>query len=72
MPLRCRRRLLAHALDYLRSHLLDLEEPHPNAGPAVAPKSPKSHEAAQRGSADPAAGLTAGHHARRQSTTPAS
>ena len=34
-------RLTAHALGYLRSHLLDLEETHPGAGPAAAPQPPK-------------------------------
>ena len=39
-------RLIAHALSYLRSRLLDLEGTHPNAGPAVAPQPPKGHEPA--------------------------
>ena len=39
-------RLIAHALGYLRSHLLDLEERHPSTGPAVAPRPPKGHEPA--------------------------
>jgi hypothetical protein len=30
-------RLIARSLGYLRSHLLDLEDMHPGAGPAVAP-----------------------------------
>jgi RNA polymerase sigma-B factor len=40
-------RLIAHALGYLRSRVLDLEE-HPVAdgGPAVAPQPPKGHESA--------------------------
>ncbi len=29
-------RLIARALGYLRSHLLDLEDSHPSAGPAAA------------------------------------
>lgn len=33
-------RLIARALGYLRSHLLDLEGAHPNAGPAAAPQPP--------------------------------
>ena len=33
-------RLIARALGYLRSHLLDLEDTHPSAGPAVAPQPP--------------------------------
>jgi RNA polymerase sigma-B factor len=30
-------RLIARALGYLRSHLLDLEDTHPSAGPAAEP-----------------------------------
>jgi RNA polymerase sigma-B factor len=37
-------RLIARALGYLRSHLLDLEDSHPNAGPAVAPPPPCAAE----------------------------
>jgi RNA polymerase sigma-B factor len=39
-------RLIAHALSYLRSRLLDLEDTRANAGPAVAPQPPKGHESA--------------------------
>ena len=39
-------RLTAHALGYLRSHLLDLEGTHPSTGPAVAPQPPTGHEPA--------------------------
>ena len=39
-------RLIAHALGYLRSRLLDLEGTHPSAGPAVAPQPPTGHEPA--------------------------
>ncbi|HYV81276.1 MAG TPA: sigma factor-like helix-turn-helix DNA-binding protein, partial [Streptosporangiaceae bacterium] len=39
-------RLRAHALGYLRSHLLDLEGTHPSTGPAVAPQPPTGHEPA--------------------------
>jgi RNA polymerase sigma-B factor len=39
-------RLIARALGYLRSHLLDLEGTHPSAGPAVAPQPPEDHEPA--------------------------
>jgi RNA polymerase sigma-B factor len=39
-------RLIAHALGYLRSRLLDLEGTRANAGPAVAPQPPKGHESA--------------------------
>ena len=40
-------RLRAHALGYLRSRLLDLEEHTSSAGPAVAPQPPKGHESAE-------------------------
>ena len=39
-------RLIAHALGYLRSRVLDLEGTRANAGPAVAPQPPKGHESA--------------------------
>ncbi len=39
-------RLIARALGYLRSRLLDLEVTHPSAGPVVAPQPPKGHEPA--------------------------
>jgi RNA polymerase sigma-B factor len=39
-------RLIARSLGYLRSHLLDLEDTHPSAGPAVAPPPPEKHEPA--------------------------
>jgi RNA polymerase sigma-B factor len=39
-------RLIARALGYLRSHLLDLEGTHPSTGPAVAPRPPEDHEPA--------------------------
>ena len=39
-------RLIARALGYLRSHLLDLEGTHPSTGPAAAPQPPKGHEPA--------------------------
>ena len=35
-------RLIAHALGILRSHLLDLDGTHPNAGPVVAPRRQKA------------------------------
>jgi RNA polymerase sigma-B factor len=39
-------RLIAHALGYLRSRMLDLEGTRATAGPAVAPQPPKGHESA--------------------------
>jgi RNA polymerase sigma-B factor len=39
-------RLIAHALGYLRSRVLDLEGTRADAGPAVAPQPPKGHESA--------------------------
>ena len=45
-------RLTAHALGHLRSRLLDLEEPHPDAGPAVV-RSAADDMVPRRGAADP-------------------